>query len=255
MTVTEERLLELLSPRPVRFFHQVNSTNDTALEWLRDGAPTGAVVVADEQLNGRGRMKRVWYTPPDSALALSVILHPAAEVLPQVSMLGALAVYDLLRELGIQKVGIKWPNDVQINGLKVCGVLPEAVWQGDQLQGAVIGIGVNVRVDFQTMPSELTSIATNIESVLDHRVDRAELIASLLRYVDLWTEKLGSDELFQTWKQRLTMMGRQVIVTLPDGETRGFVDSVLKDGQLVIIADDGTPHEILAGDVSLRVEG
>ncbi len=255
MTLTEERLHTLLSPRPVRFFPQVSSTNDVALEWLREDAPSGAVVVADEQLHGRGRLKRIWHTPPDSALALSVILYPSISSLPQVSMLGALAVYDLLHDLGVQKAGIKWPNDVQINGLKVCGILPEAAWQGETLLGVALGIGVNVRVDFETVSAELADTATNVETVLDRRVDRSELLAMLLGYIDFWTDKLGSDVLFQTWKQRLTMMGRQVAVTTPDGEKQGFVDNVLKDGQLIVISDDGTSHEILAGDVSLRVEG
>lgn len=255
MTLTEERLQTVLSPRPVRFFPQVSSTNDSALEWLREGAPTGAVVVADEQLHGRGRLKRIWHTPPNSALALSVILHPTADALPQVSMLGALAVYDLLQELGIKKAGIKWPNDVQIKGLKVCGVLPEAVWEGDKLLGATLGIGVNVRVNFEAISPELVNIATNIEHELQQSCSRAELILKLLQCVDFWTSKLGSDELFQTWKQRLTMMGKQVVVTTSDGEKHGFVDNVLKDGQLVIIGNDGDEHKVLAGDVSLRVEG
>lgn len=255
MTLTEDRLQALLSPHPVRFYFQVSSTNDVALEWLRDGAQSGAFVVADEQTHGRGRMKRVWHTPPDSALALTLILHPSAAALPQVSMLGALAVCELLRELGIQKVGIKWPNDVQVNGSKVCGVLPEALWQGENLLGVVLGIGVNVRVNFEADLPELAHTATNIETILKRQLDRSELCAALVKHLDRWTAQLGTDALFQAWRQRLNMMGRQVIVSTPDSEKRGFVHNVLPDGQLVIIADDGTHHDILAGDVSLRVEG
>jgi BirA family transcriptional regulator, biotin operon repressor / biotin---[acetyl-CoA-carboxylase] ligase len=256
VTLTEERLQTLLAPRSVRFLLQVNSTNDVALEWLRDeGAPSGAVVVADEQLHGRGRLKRVWYTPPDSALALSVILRPNAKTLPQINMLGALSVYDLLQELGVEKIGIKWPNDVQINGLKVCGILSEAAWDGDTLLGVALGIGVNIRVDLETVSPDLVGKAVNLETVLGKHLDRSELIASLLKHIDVWTKQLDNDELFQTWKQRLNTIGRQVVVTTLEGEKRGFVDNVLKDGWLVIIADDGTRHEIMAGDVTLRVEG
>jgi BirA family biotin operon repressor/biotin-[acetyl-CoA-carboxylase] ligase len=255
VTLTEERLQTLLYPHAVRFLMQVNSTNDVALDWLREGAPAGAIVVADEQLHGRGRLKRVWYTPPDAALALSVALRPDAKALPQINMLGAVAVYDLLQGLGIEKVGIKWPNDVQINGLKVCGVLSEAAWDDDTLIGVALGLGINVRVDFATVSPDLIGKAVNLETVLGKRLDRAELIAALLKHIDSWVTKLDTDELFQTWKQRLNTIGRQVVVTTLDGEKRGFVDNVLKDGWLVIIANDGTKHEIMAGDVSLRVEG
>ena len=115
-------LLERRLTRPFKYFDRVESSNDEALAWLAAGAPEGAAVIANEQTRGRGRKGRDWHTPPNVALALSLILKPDSALLPRLNMVAALSVYDLARETGCQVVGIKWPNDVQVNGLKVSGV-------------------------------------------------------------------------------------------------------------------------------------
>jgi BirA family transcriptional regulator, biotin operon repressor / biotin---[acetyl-CoA-carboxylase] ligase len=131
VTLTEATLQARLQ-RPCRYFDAVDSTNDIAMQWLQAGAQTGSVVIADEQRQGRGRKGRTWYTPPGAALAVSVIVKPSLERINRISMIGALAVYDLCAAFGIKNLGIKWPNDVQINGLKVSGILPEAAWYRGQ---------------------------------------------------------------------------------------------------------------------------
>src|SRR4051812_12210000 len=97
MTLTEKQLLKRVYPRPVRFFTQIGSTNDIAMEWMTSGASGGSIVVADEQVNGKGRLGRVWQTPAGSALIVSVILHPRVEDLQQITMLGALAISDMVK--------------------------------------------------------------------------------------------------------------------------------------------------------------
>lgn len=249
MELNQERLVRLLSPRPFRFFQRVDSTQDLAREWLQDGAPEGAVVIADEQLKGRGRHGHDWTTPPGSALALSVILRPPAEALPHVTMLGALAIAGMLDKLSADDVGIKWPNDVQLKGRKVCGVLPEAVWNGSRLQGVILGIGVNVRVDFSGTP--LADTAISIEPALRRTVNRVELLALLLGQVDLWMEQLGQTALFDAWKARLTTLGQQITVSQEaGGTTRGVAEDVDSQGALLLRDDKGEVHRILAGDVS-----
>src|SRR5690606_4117303 len=132
----------------LRFYERADSTNDLALAWLREGAPIGAVVIADEQLKGRGRKGRVWHTPPGVALAVSVVLRPPVDALHQVGMVGALAIADVCQQHVPDDVAIKWPNDVQVGGRKVSGILPETAWEADRLLGVVLGMGLNVRVDF-----------------------------------------------------------------------------------------------------------
>lgn len=243
MALTREHLQEWLGARPVRFYARAGSTNDLALDWLRAGAPSGAVVIADEQISGRGRQGRSWQTPPGAALAVSLILKPALAALPRLSLLGALAVAEMIEGLGIAGVGIKWPNDVQIKGLKVCGVLPEAVWNGDALMGAVLGIGVNVRVDFQGTALEGT--ATSLQDWVGRRLDRAELVHTLLTRVDAWYERLDAPALLEAWQARLITLGLPVQV----GEVNGIAEGVDVDGALLVRSADGTLHRVVSGDV------
>ncbi len=249
MTLTEKQLVDRVYPRPVRFFNQIGSTNDEAMKWLTNGAASGSIVVADEQVKGKGRLGRVWHTPAGSALIVSVILHPRAENLPQITMLGALAIYDMVRGLGIEQVGVKWPNDVRINGLKVSGILPEVSWQNGKLDGVVLGMGINVRIDFAG--TELADRAVSIEPVLGRHVDRAELLVDLLKWIDYWLERLGSTELFDTWEKRLVTIGQQVRVQVSGQEVMGLAQSVDSDGALNIRKADGLIERVIAGDIAL----
>ena len=165
------------------------------------GQKTGSVVIADEQKKGRGRKGRFWHTPPGVALAVSVILHPDVRQVQQISMLGALAVYDLVLAQKHVPIGIKWANDVQVDGRKISGILPEAVWERQQLRGVVLGMGVNVRVDFAG--TELDNTAINLETIVGQSLDRTALIQTLLERIDYWYAQLGTDMLFQNMERAI----------------------------------------------------
>lgn len=245
----EAQLKALLGDRPFKYFVQVESTQDIAFTWLRDGAESGSVVVADEQVKGRGRGQHDWTTPLKSAIAMSVILHPPIDSLHQVTMLGALAIYDVLVELGVEDVGIKWPNDVKLMGKKVCGILPESEWDGEQLKGVVLGMGVNVRVDFAQ--TDLADIAISIEPTLGKPIDRAELIHQLLGRIDYWVERLGTEAIFEAWRDRLSTLGQQVTIT-SNGETiMGKAEAVDMQGALLVRMAYGGLKRVIAGDVAL----
>ena len=238
-----QKLLERRLTRPFKYFDRVESTNDAAKVWLATGAPEGAAVIANEQTRGRGRKGRGWHTPPDVALALSLILKPDSALLPRLNMVAALSVYDLVRTCGCEDVGIKWPNDVQVNGLKVSGVLPEVVWEAGHLQGAILGIGVNVRMDFGG--SELRHSAISLEDVVKRRLDRCELIASLLREIDHWYGRIASPTLLSTWKSRLNTLHQTVLV---DG-VKGVAVDVSCDGALLIRDEKGHIHQSGTSDL------
>jgi BirA family transcriptional regulator, biotin operon repressor / biotin---[acetyl-CoA-carboxylase] ligase len=249
MTLTPERLQLALAPRLVRFFQEIESTNDVALDWLREGAPAGSVVIADEQLKGRGRLGRTWHTPPGVALAVSVILRPHTDELSRVSLLGALAIAELCEQLGLEKIGIKWPNDVQIDGRKVSGVLPEAVWDGSQLLGVVLGLGINVRTNFTG--TELEQTAISLEAALGRPIDRVDLLVYLLDHLEYWAARLRSDRLFTTWKNRLTTLGQIITVTGTGGPVHGIAQGVDPQGALLVQTPDGIVHSVIAGDIAM----
>ncbi|MBZ0289404.1 MAG: biotin--[acetyl-CoA-carboxylase] ligase, partial [Anaerolineae bacterium] len=207
MELTAENVKGRLAPRWItHFYARVDSTNDMAMALLAEGQ-TDHVVIADEQVKGKGRLGRTWYTPPGTALIVSVTLGVTEpKWLSRVTMLGALAIAGMIEGLGVAGVGIKWPNDVQVSGKKVSGVLSEAAWNGNQLRGVVLGMGVNVRIDFSG--TELADSAISIEPVLGRNVDRLELLGDLMARIDDWYARIGSDALFDAWKSRLNMLGK-----------------------------------------------
>ena len=245
MALSQEILQQVLS-QPFKYFDRVDSTNDIAKNWLHESGPEGAVVIADEQLQGRGRKGRSWQTPPHAALALSIILRPPAEYLPRINMIGALSVYDLARHAGCRQVGIKWPNDVQVKGMKICGILAESVWDGDLPAGVVLGIGVNVRIDFSG--TLLQESAISLEYALQTRLDRAALIAFLLRRIDYWYGQIATDDVFSNWRARLNMLKRDVVA---EGLMGTALDA-LEDGSLLLRDSSGQIHRLYAGDILVR---
>ncbi len=242
MTLSTKTLDNQLN-RPFRYYDSVDSTNDLAKTWLKDVAQAGSVIIADEQVKGRGRKGRTWYTPPNVAIAMSVILKPSPSDLSRINIIGALSVYDLAEHLGCQNIGIKWPNDVQINGKKVSGILPEVVWDGDQLTGVVLGMGINVRNDFSN--TEIADKATTLEIEAAKSLDRAELITYLLERIDMWYDRITTEALFITWKNRLNMLGKRIQVE----ELEGLAVDVEPDGTLLVQDDFKQMQKIIAGDV------
>ncbi len=245
--LTAAILAEALQGHPFRFFERIGSTNDAALEWALAGAPAGAVVVADEQTTGRGRMGRRWYTPPGQALALSVVLRPCIEPphLQRITMLGGLAVSETLAEYVSEGVAIKWPNDVLLHQYKVCGVLSEVLWVGERLDAVILGIGINFNIDFSGMAID----ATSLHQYTTQPVRRLDVLTKLLSRIDYWMDHLEDDSLLDGWRRQLITLGQYVRIPRRDGVLEGIADDVDELGALVIIDDAGQRHHIVAGDV------
>ncbi len=244
MTLSQKGLQRALS-HPFQYFDRVDSSNDVAKRWLLHGAPELATVIADEQIRGRGRGNRRWHTPPNGGLAVSVILRPPPALLPRINMLGALSVYDLALTIGCRDLGIKWPNDVLLNGRKLSGILSEPIWLGDELAGAVLGIGVNVRNNFAG--SALEGLATCLEDATLRRLDRTDLIRQLLGRVERWYADIDSDSVFEAWRARLSMLDACVSA----GGKRGIATDVAPDGALLLRDAAGDVHKVDAADIHI----
>ena len=240
----------------IRYFDQIGSTNDEALEWAEADARDGALVVADTQMNGRGRLGRKWVTEAGMGLAFSLILRPAPweiERIGLLSPLGALAVSQAL-EMGYGLTPqIKWPNDVLLNGLKVCGILLEASWLGDRLQAVVIGIGINVMQKAVPPPETLLFPATSLEEATGQPVAREELLRLTLQALFDWRQRIASDQFLQAWGKRLAYLGEGVRVENGGGDAlSGTVLGVDRIGNLRLRAATGEEIRVTAGDVHLR---
>lgn len=244
MELSRETLQSRLDA-PLQYFDSVESTNTVAQAWLTREAVHGAVVIADEQRTGRGRMGRHWHTPPGSAVAMSIVLQLPADEATRATMIGAVAVAEACEAAGARDVSIKWANDVQIAGRKVCGVLPEAVWEKGKLLGVVLGIGVNIRVPFT---GELQSSATSLELHTAGRIDRADFAAAVHKNVMSWSRQAASSALFAAWLQRLNTLGQEVTVD----DIHGRAVAVDASGALLVRDEHNVLHRIIAGDVLVR---
>jgi BirA family transcriptional regulator, biotin operon repressor / biotin---[acetyl-CoA-carboxylase] ligase len=248
----KSRLLHL-PVAEIQYLPSTGSTNDDALNWINNGAADGSLVIADEQTAGRGRMQRTWVTRKGSALAFSLIFKPReTNGLSLYAPLGALGVAMALEKLTGAHPQIKWPNDVLVNGKKVCGILTEANWQEGRLAGVVLGIGINVASTAVRLEDNFLFPADSLENSLGIRIDRLELLAETIRLIFLWQQKLGSDEFIQEWNQRLAFRGERVEINCPGQEVvSGIILHIAQDGLLWIRRDNGEEVPVLAGDVSL----
>jgi BirA family biotin operon repressor/biotin-[acetyl-CoA-carboxylase] ligase len=226
---------------PHRHYARVDSTNARARELAEAGAPHGTVVTAAEQTAGRGRQGRTWTAPPDKALLYSAILRPLGER-PLLPLAAALAVCEAAEALaaGIE-CGVKWPNDVLLDGRKLAGILIEARPQ-PQDDWAAIGIGLNLAIEPHEFPADLRHPATSLGAGISIEAVRRELDAQLDRWVDEDPARVLAE-----FRVRDTLRGREIAW---DGGS-GVADGVDDRGGLVVIAPGGDRIVLAAGEVHL----
>jgi BirA family transcriptional regulator, biotin operon repressor / biotin---[acetyl-CoA-carboxylase] ligase len=256
--MNESEIRKSLSDLPlggVRFINQVSSTNDIAIDWAAEGALDLSLVCADEQTQGRGRGNRRWFTPSGTALAFSVVFRPRGQeeqLLSLFSGLGALAVCDALALAGLY-AEIKWPNDVLLNGRKLCGVLVEAGWLGDKLESVILGIGVNVTSAAVPSPDQLSFPATSIESESRQSVNRLMLLKDILQFLLYWRGLMMKEAFLCAWQTRLAFSGQLVEINGgTEGSRTGRLDGLETDGSLRLVSEQGQPINVHFGDVRLR---
>ena len=256
--MNQNEFRKALSPLPlgdVRYFDSIGSTNNEALAWATGGARDLSLVIADEQTSGLCRLDRKWFTPKGTALALSIILRPTAGEKPyltRIVRLAALAVADALRTRGLVSQ-IKWPNDVLLNGRKVAGILVESVWSGEEVDGLVIGIGVNVLKEAVPSAEFLQFPATSLEESLGSLVDREKLLHDILAGLIALRPHLGSDSFIASWERALAFRGEEVQAEQGEGLLgAGKLIGLESDGSLKLADDAGKSLTVRFGDVRLR---
>ena len=205
--------------REIFYFDTIDSTNTKAKQLAEEGHPTGTLVVAEKQEAGRGRRGRGFESPAGVGIFMTLVLKPdfAPDRASMLTLIAALAVSKAISEKTGVDAGIKWPNDIVMNGRKVCGILTEMSVQLDYINHVVIGIGINVRN--QSFPKEIEQIATSILMETGLRVNRAELIEAVLeqfeRYYEIFLETEDLSGLVKEYNAHLINMQKQVRVLDP----------------------------------------
>ncbi|MFB3924821.1 MAG: biotin--[acetyl-CoA-carboxylase] ligase [Syntrophales bacterium] len=237
------------------FLEEVGSTNDYASELAGQGAPEGTVVIADRQKEGKGRLGRTWQSPPYVNLYTSVILRPdiEPEVSPRITLVAGIAVAETLIQYCREGVSLKWPNDVLINGKKVCGILTEMKSGEGKVDFIVVGVGVNINMLRHEFDEELRECATSLRQEIGTEVHRPDFIVRLFDGFGRWYRIFLSGD-FEAVRERWTalsgMAGRHVRITSRDRTETGVVTGMSERGGLLIqIAGNGV-KEIISGDVT-----
>ncbi|MGB7539733.1 MAG: biotin--[acetyl-CoA-carboxylase] ligase [Anaerolineales bacterium] len=237
--------------RSVKFFPVCESTNDEARALAEAGEPEGALVVADFQTAGRGRMKRAWQAPAGSSLLFSLLLRPP--IGPDQALLPVMAVSLGIME-GIRRAcdlpaRLKWPNDILIRGKKAGGILCELGLDGAALKYVIVGVGLNVNFDPRAVDG-IPPDSTSVQMELGRRKPRAELLRAILEAIEPRYRKIARGEsLREEWADALATLGRRVRVILPEEELTGMAENVGESGALLLRQDDETVRTVLAGDV------
>ena len=240
--------------RTLHYRDELPSTNALAYRLAQEGAFHGEVVICERQTAGRGRRGRSWVSPPGLNLAFSAILRPELppQRAPELTLVAAVALAEALRGAGAPDAAIKWPNDVQVDGRKVAGILTELSAEADRVHFVVLGMGVNLNLSEADLPEELRDQATSLMLARGSRVPRALFTASLLAHLERWLE-LHADEGFapvrEAWKRLSSTVGQRVRVRLERSELVGVAEDIDEVGALLVRVEGGRLERVLAGDV------
>jgi BirA family biotin operon repressor/biotin-[acetyl-CoA-carboxylase] ligase len=241
--------------RTLIYLSETGSTNDSARQLAREGASEGTVVIADYQTAGRGRLGRRWSAPPGSGLLMSLVFRPALapHQVQRLTMVCGLAVVDAVESETNLQVALKWPNDVVIGGAKVGGILTEIEWTRDQVEYAVVGIGLNVNLAPAQLPGDLLVPATSLSHALGRPVARLPLLWAFLRVVEVrYLALMAGHSPHEVWAERLVTLHQPVAVATSGTVLHGIAEGVDANGALQVRLADGRLETIMAGDVTLR---
>lgn len=244
---------------PLRYRKTVGSTNAEAAAWARNDAPEGAVVLAEQQIEGRGRHGRTWTAPPHQALTGSIVLRPdlPPDLLSLIPLAASLAVIDAMQQLALpHPPRIKWPNDVLIGNRKCCGMLLETAMRGTPPHKntfVVLGIGLNVnQTDF---PDDVNATSLRLET--GQPVPRGPLWAYIMQHLEMRYDALHTPTqraaLRTTYAEQMLHRGQSITLHTPGTNTThtGTVRGITKTGALQLDTPTG-PMSFHAGEVTTR---
>lgn len=263
MNLSQESLKQNLAGKfighQIHYYEEVGSTNDEAFRMGMNGAPEGTVLIAECQSAGKGRMQRVWHSPAGANIYTSIILRPMFDVLraPQISIATGVAVAETLIPYCPGKVMLKWPNDVLIDGKKVCGILSQMKMSGNAIDFIVVGVGINVNLNREQFPTDIQSIATSLAMEAGREISREELIISLYENLSKWYKELlqrGFGPIKEKWLSLSPMIGQTVSVLFREEAVSGKAIGLGEDGSLMLLTDKNETIQVSAGDATVKKE-
>ena len=238
-------------------FKEVMSTNTVAKFLSINGAEHGCVIISEKQSDAKGRMGKSWESPL-GGIWLSIILTPKVDhsKIPLMTIATGVAVVNTLKRIGIENPEIKWPNDVMINGKKVCGILTEAITKFNIIENVIIGVGIDTNFDVDVLPEDLQEGTTTLDIELGHKVNENEIIRIFLEEAEtigkLFNEG-GFEAILKEWRKYSYSIGKIVEVKEPFSKPYdAYVLGISKEGALVVEKIDGTLEKVISGECIIK---
>ena len=243
--------------KSIYHYMQTDSTNKIAKKFARENAADGTIVVAEEQTAGKGRLGRSFFSPKSKSILFSIILKPnfLPHDAPKCTLMAAVAVANAMLHFDL-KPEIKWPNDILFKNRKVVGILTEMSAEMGKINYIVVGIGINVNINYDEFPDEIKNIAASLSEMKGHDITRLDFFKSVLEEFDkLYIEVMqnGFGKVFEQWRQYSITIGKEISV-IPAGSEKSFnavATDIDDDGALIVRTEKGL-EKVYAGDVSIR---
>lgn len=246
--------------RRVFYIEETDSTNIQAKKLAEKEVSHGLLVLAEIQTQGKGRRGKSWVSPKGSGIWMSIILKP--DISPHnasmLTLVAALAVNQAIREKTNLSSYIKWPNDIVVNGKKVCGILTEMSSETDFVHYVIIGMGINVnteQISSQEESDDLEKKATSLYLESGEKVKRSLLIQSTMEYLELYYNKFletqDMSQIIEEYNQMLVNIEKKVVVKERQSNLEGIAKGINKNGELLVETELGI-KTILSGEVSVR---
>ena len=252
----EKNLTELKGKLEIEVKKSVTSTNALLKEKAIAGAKEGTVLIALQQTAGRGRFTRSFYSPSDSGIYMSVLLRPniSAEDAALITTAAAVAVAEAAENLSGRKTGIKWVNDVLIDGKKICGILTEASLNIEigTLDYAVLGIGLNVYEPKDGFPKEIKNIAGAIFSEEKPEL-RSKLAAAVLESFFKFYKEISNRTYLNSYRERCIVLGKQINVLSANSTRTAYALNIDENCRLRVKYPDGSEDILSSGEISVKI--
>lgn len=237
-------------------FKCISSTNEVAKQKAFEGAVDGSLYVAEMQSRGKGRLGKSWHSPTGTGLWMSLVLRPQLdpEQLIQITLVSGVSVCQAIRTVTGLDARIKWPNDIVVNGKKICGILTEMVAEQDCINCVIVGIGVNVNTP--CFPNDISDIASSIFIESGVKYKRVRILRKILEILEINYEKFiktgFAEDLLMEYKDLCINLGREVSFVVDGKMCCGVAKDILPSGQLIIEANDGKLFLLKSGECSIR---
>ena len=238
-------------------YKEVSSTNTIAKFLSRHEVENGTVIISEKQTHAKGRSGKYWESPL-GGVWLSIILKPNVDHsrLPLITLATGVAVAKTLEKIGVENAEIKWPNDIMINGKKVCGILTEAVAKFNTIENVIVGVGIDANLDVDDFPEELQSGTTTLKGELGRKGDENLLIKLFLEEFEKISEifyKKDYEAILKEWRKRSYTIGKIVEVREPFNiYYDAYVVGIGKEGALIVEKIDGTLEKVISGECIIK---